>query len=55
MSFLSLVSEHGDVRKGGAEGTFSTLEEAEAAALALAQQIVDSLQTSPPLDRKRHA
>ena len=55
MSFLSLVPEHGDVRKGGAEGTFSTLEEAEAAALTLAQQIVDSLQISPPLDRKRHA
>jgi len=42
-------------KKGSAEGTFSTLEEAEAAALTLAQQIVDSLQISPPLDRKRHA
>lgn len=33
-------------KKGSADGTFRTPEEAEAAALTQAQQIVDSLQTS---------
>ena len=46
MSFLSLEPENGAARRGVLTGPIEPPEEAEAAALTQAQQIVDSFQPS---------